>query len=89
MSRLQRIILACALTLFAACDGEDTAENDPNAPAAPGGSGGDDGKGGPIPLNLWVDSMIDSGESAEPDTVQDKNISDDENDAPYSKYFEK
>lgn len=90
MNRWQRIALACALTLSAvACDGDDSEQADPNSPSAPGKPGSDGATGGPIPLNLWVDSMIEAGESSDPDTVHDKNIADDESDGPYGKYFGK
>ena len=90
MNRWQKIALACALVAsVVACDGDDAEQPDPNAPQAPGNTGTDGTTSGPIPLNLWVDSMIEAGENADPDTVHDKNISDDESDGPYGKYFGK
>jgi hypothetical protein len=89
MTRWQRTALACALTLFAACDGDEPSQPEPGMPVAPVGAGNDGANAAPIPLVLWVDSMIEAGENARPDTVHDKNIADDQNDAPYGKYFGK
>ena len=45
--------------------------------------------GGPVPLSAWVDDMIDTrtDDDALPDTVQDKNVSDDLDSTPFKKYL--
>jgi PBP1b-binding outer membrane lipoprotein LpoB len=45
----------------------------------------------PVPLSLWVDDLIDhyTTDDALPDTVDDKNISDDTDEASFDKYLPK
>jgi hypothetical protein len=61
MKAMKPLALAAAL-FISACIGEDGAPELSEEEAAPTA----------IELRDWVDSMVGSGESAEPDTVEDK-----------------
>jgi hypothetical protein len=63
-------------------------EADAEPPSEPDSDAGAPSSG-PVPLSAWVDDMIDTrtDDDALPDTVQDKNVSDDMDSTPFTKYL--
>lgn len=71
---------------------DDAEVSQPEADAEPAPEPDSDAgapSGGPVPLSAWVDDMIDTrtDDDALPDTVQDKNVSDDLDPTPFLKYL--
>jgi hypothetical protein len=96
------LVGALSLTLFSCDETREDADaaplrEDALPPALPNDAGGeatpssapDAALPQAIPLIDWVDLLVDKygDESAQPDTVHDKNISDDERLGAYEKFF--
>jgi hypothetical protein len=94
MKTLRRLASACLLAgMLGGCgDDKSSTDGDGESKTADGGVAPEAAApGGPIPLLLWVDDLIDhhSSEASLPDTVHDKNISDNEDATSFGKYFPK
>lgn len=91
MNRKSSLLLACALSLvLGACSDDESGPQVVDAGASPvAPDAGAPVVGQAIPLILWVDDLLDHHTTDEsvPDTVHDKNISDDEDPAVFEKRF--
>ncbi|MDB4977008.1 MAG: hypothetical protein JWN48_5349 [Myxococcaceae bacterium] len=102
MTRTTNLSLGCLLALLLAACSDDAhsptltpvadaalppelAPPDASTPAQPSADGGTPA----IPLLLWVDDLVDhhTSDDSAPDTVDDKNIVDDENPTAYDARF--
>ncbi|HEX6246150.1 MAG TPA: hypothetical protein VFZ61_34740 [Polyangiales bacterium] len=103
MSTLRKLLVVSSLSLaLGACSGDgdkishdasnEPAEDAAVEPGAEADAGAEDaaaGPVGPVPLTLWVHDLIENrtSDEAEPDTVDDKLITDDTNEASFDKYL--
>jgi hypothetical protein len=103
MSTLRKLLAVTSLSLsLVACTGdgdktshdaatepepEEDAQVEPEPEADAGAA--DEGTVGPVPLTVWVDDLIEhrTTDDAEPDTVDDKLITDDTDESSFDKYL--
>lgn len=97
---LSMALLACALVACSSDEkpakqdagsdeGSDEPTNEEDAGEQPEQDAGTTEPTAPVPLTVWVDDLVDNHttDESEPDTVDDKVISDDTDESSFDKYL--